>query len=115
MSWEIATGFIVVGIMFFFLHFANSLNGNEWFHRGVRLLLLCLSLFTAVIASNLALAHAQAASAGDMIVTSLESLYGILVYSTWLIVAMIVVYFIYEVIMSVKSFNSQKESEMLGK
>jgi hypothetical protein len=113
-SWGLAV--LVIGVLFFFLMLANTFKeSTKWFHQSVRLFVVLLSIWIAVIAGSLGINYANSIQATDAVVSSAQSFYFVLVYFAWIFTFLLVLYFIYEIFMSFRVEKERKSDELLGK
>ena len=115
MTWETATGVVLVGTLFFFIYLANTIKGNKWFHQAVKQLLILLSIWVTVLGGSVCIEFAEANTAPADVIHQFEILYMLLVYAAWIFTFLFVLYFVYEVLMAFRIDKQQKDAAILGK
>ena len=115
MSWELTTGVILVGSMFFFIYLANSLTQDKWFHHAMKLLLFMMSFWIMYIGGSLSVELARANTATASVLKTLQMLHNVLLYTAVISTILFMLYFLWEALKAYKIKNTEKYDSILGK
>lgn len=104
---------LFVGILFFLLYLANSLKGEGWFAKGIRLLLIVLSVWSAVVGASLGVSFAVENYLGSAGLAGTQGLYDILIYFAWIFTFLLVIYYIYELLLFFRLKEKRRKDDIL--
>jgi len=112
-SWGLAI--LVIGALFFLILLSKIINGDEWFHKSVKLLIVLLSVWVLVTAGGLGVSFANSIGASAATVATAQVFYKIVTVFAAFFTFLLLLYFIYEILMAFRIEKQKKKDDLIGK